>query len=303
MSFDVEAVRSQFPALALTDNGRRRIYFDNPAGTQVPISVASAVSACLLNKNANLGGYFATAMAADDVVLGAREAMADFLNAPSSDEIIFGQNMTTMTLHLARSIGRLLKPGDEIILSQMDHDANIAPWLLLAEDCDLTVKWLPFSSESFEFDLDDLDELLSDRTRLVCVAGASNLIGTVNDVKAICEKARAAGAMSFIDGVQSAPHLATDVQDIGCDFFICSSYKFFGPHQGILWGRRELLEQLEPYKVRPAASELPWCFETGTQSHEGIAGILATVDYFAEIGDSMAADYADRWQMFSGRRR
>ncbi len=303
MSFDVEAVRSQFPALALTDNGRRRIYFDNPAGTQVPISVASAVSACLLNKNANLGGYFATAMAADDVVLGAREAMADFLNAPSSDEIIFGQNMTTMTLHLARSIGRLLKPGDEIILSQMDHDANIAPWLLMAEDCDLAVKWLPFSSETFEFDLDDLDELLSDRTRLVCVGGASNLIGTVNNVKAICAKARAAGAISFIDGVQSAPHLATDVQDIGCDFFICSSYKFFGPHQGILWGRRELLEQLEPYKVRPADPNLPWCFETGTQSHEGIAGILATVDYFAEIGDSMAGDYADRWPMFSGRRK
>ena len=303
MPFDVEAVRSQFPALALTDNGRRRIYFDNPAGTQVPISVASAISACLLNKNANLGGYFATAIAADDVVLSAREAMADFLNAEHSDEIIFGQNMTTMTLHLAQSIGRMLKPGDEIIVSCMDHDANISPWLLLAEDCDLVIKWLPFNRDSFEFDLQDLDELLTDRTRLVCVGGASNLIGTVNDVKTICQMARAAGAMTFIDGVQSAPHLATDVQDIACDFFACSSYKFFGPHQGILWGRRELLQQLEPYKVRPATTDLPWCFETGTQSHEGIAGILATVEYFADIGETMATEYEDRWQAFSGRRR
>ncbi len=303
MSFDLEAVRAQFPALALTDNGTRRIYFDNPAGTQVPTTVAAAISDCLLTKNANQGGYFASAQDADAVVQSARDAMADFLNAPSSDEIIFGQNMTTMTLHLSRSIGRLMRPGDEIVLSQMDHDANVWPWVLLARDLELVIRWLPFNTDSFEFDLDVLDEVITERTRLVCVGGASNLTGTLNDVAAICAKARAAGAMSFIDGVQSAPHVATDVQAMGCDFFVCSAYKFFGPHQGILWGRREVLEQLEPYKVRPAPAELPWCFETGTQSHEGIAGIGATVDYFAVIGASMAAEQLSKASQFKGRRQ
>ena len=293
MSFDLEAVRAQFPALALTDDGKRRIYFDNPAGTQVPTSVAEAISDCLLSKNSNLGGYFATAKAADAVVQSARDAMADFLNAPSSDEIIFGQNMTTITLHLSRSIGRLLKPGDEVILSRMDHDANVWPWVLLARDLQLEVRWLPFDRATYEFDVDALDDIITDRTRLICVGGASNLTGTINNVKAICAKARSAGAMSYIDGVQSAPHVTTDVSDIGCDFFVCSSYKFFGPHQGILWGRREVLERLEPYKVRPAPSAIPGCFETGTQSHEGFAGITATVDYFASIGASMAPSSAD----------
>lgn len=303
MSFDLAAVRAEFPALALTDNGARRIYFDNPAGTQVPTTVADAMSDCLLKKNANLGGNFASSNDADLIVQSAREAMADFLNAPSSDEIIFGQNMTTITLHLSRSIGRLLKPGDEIVLSRMDHDANVWPWAMLADDLGLVVRWLPFNVDTFEFDLEDLDNILSDRTRLVCVCGASNLTGTINDVKTICAKAGDAGAMSFIDGVQSAPHIASDVQDMGCDFFVCSSYKFFGPHQGILWGRRELMESLEPYKVRPAPTELPWCFETGTQSHEGFAGITATVDYFASVGATMAGEYHGEWPQFAGRRR
>ncbi len=303
MSFDLEAIRSQYPALALTDSGTRRIYFDNPAGTQVPVCVAAAIADCLMTKNANLGGYFASSSDADRIVQSAREAMADFLNAPSSDEIIFGQNMTTMTLHLSRSIGRLLRPGDEIILSQMDHDANVWPWVLLARDLELEIRWLPFNKESFEFDLELLDDLLTERTRLLCVGGSSNLTGTLNDVKAICAKAQAAGVLSFIDGVQSAPHIATDVQDLGCDFFVCSSYKFFGPHQGILWGRREVLEQLEPYKVRPAPAELPWCFETGTQSHEGMAGVAATVDYFALIGQTMATEQLKSWSQFSGQRQ
>ena len=290
MSFDLAAVRSQFPALALTDNGTRRIYFDNPAGTQVPEVVANAMSDCLLGSNANLGGSFASSKDADIVVQSARDAMADFLNAPSGDEVIFGQNMTTITLHLSRSVGRLLQAGDEILLSRMDHDANVWPWVLLARDLDLTIRWLPFDTESFEFDLGVVEDLIGERTRLVCVGGASNLTGTINDVKSICAKARDAGAMTYIDGVQSAPHIVTDVQDIGCDFFVCSSYKFFGPHQGILWGRRDALERLEPYKVRPAPGELPWCFETGTQSHEGLAGITATVDYFASIGETMAGD-------------
>ena len=294
MSFNLDAVRAQFPALAIKDDGVRRIYLDNPAGTQVPVGVADAMSRCLLSTNANLGGYFRTSLAAGEVVSSARNAMADLLNAPSSDEIVFGQNMTTLTLHISRSIGRLFRPGDEIILSQMDHDANVWPWVLLARDLDLKVTWLPFNTDTFEFDLDVLDNLLTERTRLLCVGGASNLTGTLNDVTTICAKAKAAGALTYIDGVQSVPHVATDVQAIGCDFLVCSPYKFFGPHQGVLWGRRELLEQLEPYKVRPATSAIPECFETGTQSHEGFAGIKAAVDYFAWIGELMAGASSGR---------
>ena len=302
MSFDPETIRAQFPALAETDDGRRRIYFDNPAGTQVPQTVVDRMADCLLRSNANLGGYFRTAKLADEVVDNARAAMADFLNAESSDEIIFGQNMTTITLHVSRSIGRHLSADDEIIVSQMDHDANIYPWVLLARDLDLRIRWLPFDTETFEFDLTKLDELLSERTKLVCVGGASNLIGTINDVGEICRKAREAGAWSYIDAVQSVPHVSTDVQKIGCDFLVCSAYKFFGPHQGILWGRRAVLEQLEPYKVRPASAELPWCFETGTQSHEGMAGTAAVVDYFASIGQDFGTDYQADYPGFSGRR-
>lgn len=303
MKYDIAAVRAQFPALAITDSGQRRVYLDNPAGTQVPDSVAKAMTEIMLSASANLGGYFASSTAADEAVQSARDAMADFLNAPSSDEIIFGQNMTTITLHLSRSIGRMLEKGDQVIVSQMDHDANVWPWVQMARDLELEIVWFPFNTETFEFDLDVLDELITDRTRLVCVGGASNLTGTINDVTAICAKARAAGALSFIDAVQSAPHVPTDVQKIGCDFFVCSAYKFFGPHQGILWGRRELLEKLEPYKVRPAPAEPPWSFETGTQSHEGMVGTAAAVDYFAWIGESMAADYMDNWSQFSGRRQ
>jgi len=287
-TLDLQAIRNQFPSLADTDAGVRRIYFDNPAGTQVPLSVVDRMSDCLLRGNANIGGYFPTSGLAAEFVVDARQAMADFVNAPSPDEIIFGQNMTSLTLHVSRSIGKKLSPGDEIIVSQMDHDANIEPWVLLARDRDLEIRWLPFNTETFEFDLNKLDDLLSERTRLVCVAGASNLTGTINDVRAICAKVRDAGAWSYIDAVQSAPHVISDVQEFGCDFLVCSAYKFFGPHQGILWGRREVLEQLDPYKVRPAPEELPWCFETGTQSHEGLAGTGAAVDYFAGIGERLA---------------
>ncbi len=300
MSFDPDIARSEFPALDITDDGRPRIYFDNPAGTQVPRRVIDRMADCLTNANANLGGYFETAKRADAVVADAHEAMADFLNAASPDEIIFGQNMTTITLHVSRSIGRGLKRGDEIILSQMDHDANVQPWVLLAEDVGLTVRWLPFDGESFEFDLAALDGLLNARTRLVCVGGASNLTGTINDIGEICRRARQAGAMTYIDAVQSAPHMVTDVRAIGCDFLVTSAYKFFGPHQGILWGRRDVLESLTPYKVRPASDELPWCFETGTQSHEGMAGTAAAIDYFAWIGKTMA-EPAER--VASGSRR
>ncbi len=303
MQIDLAAIRAQFPALSEQDNGQARLYFDNPAGTQVPVAVAEKMAEVLLHKNANLGGQFSTSRLADEVVSGSREAMVDFLNAPSPDEIIFGQNMTALTLHISRSIGRHLSAGDEIILSQMDHDANVHPWMLLARDLDLKIRWLPFDPETFEFDLSKLDELLNSKTRLVCVGGASNLTGTINDIKTISSKAREAGAWSYIDAVQSAPHIATDVQDIGCDFLTCSAYKFFGPHQGVLWGRRDVLEQLEPYKVRPAPAELPWCFETGTQSHESMAGSAAAVDYFAWIGATMADSSQSAYAHLGARAR
>jgi cysteine desulfurase family protein (TIGR01976 family) len=304
MTFDLDAVRSRFPALSITDNGRPRIYFDNPAGTQVPQSVVDRMSDCLLTANANLGGVFPTSGRAGEIADDAHRAMADLLNAPSRDEIVFGQNMTTLTLHVSRSIGRQFKSADEIILSRMDHDANVTPWVLLARDLGLEIRWLPFDPETCEFDLAALGELLNERTRLVCVGAASNLTGTLNDVCAISRMAREAGAWTYIDAVQSVPHVSTDVQAIGCDFLACSAYKFFGPHQGVLWGRREVLERLEPYKVRPVPDEIPDAFETGTLSHEGMAGTAAAVDYFAWIGEAMAGDCLDRNARYEqGRRR
>jgi cysteine desulfurase family protein (TIGR01976 family) len=294
MTLDLEAIRSQFPALDQADDGVARVYLDNPAGTQVAQRVVDAMSNCMLRASANMGGYFRTSVAVGDIVADAQQAMADFLNAPSADEIVFGQNMTSLTFHMSRSIGRRLRPGDEIILSRMDHDANVEPWALVARDCGLTVRWLPFDTETFEFDLRDLENLINERTRLICVCAASNLTGTVNDVEAICKMARDAGAWTYIDAVQSAPHMINDVQAFGCDFLVCSPYKFFGPHQGVLWGRREILEGLEPYKVRPAPAAIPWCFAPGTASHEGMAGTAAAVDYFAWVGETMAGGEGDR---------
>ena len=291
MNYHLETIRDKFPALSIKDSGRKRIYFDNPAGTQVPTEVADAMKKCMIESNANIQGGFETSNRVDKILDEFHQSMADFLNARYKEEIIFGQNMTTLTLHISRSIGRLFKEDDEIILSRMDHDANISPWLLLAEDIGLKVKWLTFNKETFEFDLNQLDELFSERTRLICVGGASNLIGTINDIKAICKKAKNEKILTYIDAVQLAPHVAIDVQEIDCDFLVCSAYKFFGPHQGILWGRKEIMQTLQPYKVRPATSELPGSFETGTQSHEGMAGTTAAVNYFAWIGKEFAGQF------------
>jgi cysteine desulfurase family protein (TIGR01976 family) len=294
MTLDLEAIRAQFPALRETDDGVARIYLDNPAGTQVPQRVVDAMSDCMLGASANLGGYFRTSELAGAIAGDAQQAMADLLNAPSPDEIIFGQNMTSLTFHVSRSIGRYFNAGDEIVLSRMDHDANVQPWVLLARDFDLKIRWLPFDTATFEFDLRELEKLLNERTRLVCVCAASNLTGTINDVEAICRLARDAGAWTFIDAVQSAPHVVNDVQAIGCDFLVSSPYKFFGPHQGVLWGRRDVLEALEPYKVRPAPADIPWCFAPGTASHEGMAGTAAAVEYFAWVGETMAGGGGSR---------
>lgn len=297
--FDAAAARSQFPALSLADQGRARVYFDNPAGTQVPRQVIARTVDCLTNANANLGGYFATTLAAGALVDEAHQACADFYNAASVSEIVFGQNMTSLTLHMSRCLGRsFLKRGDEIVLSRMDHDANVAPWLLLAEDLGLVVRWMDFDTESYEFPDDALSKVLSEKTRLLAMGMASNCTGTVNDVKRFAAEARAAGAIVYLDAVQFAPHYAIDVQDIGADIVVSSAYKWFGPHQGILWGREALLKQTFGYKVRPAGEDLPHKFETGTLSHEGMAGTLGAIDYLEQFGQgaTRAGRIASAWR-------
>ncbi|BAV44980.1 aminotransferase [Mesorhizobium loti] len=284
VDFPIEVVRGQFPALSLTDKGRRRIYLDNPAGTQVPQAVADAVSRCLLTTNANLGGYFETTIAAQSVVDDAHQAIADFLGAANPEEIIIGANMTTLTYHMSRTLGRTLKPGDELILTRMDHEGNVSPWLQLAEDLGLVVRWLPFDEKSWQVEEATLAGLLSDKTRLVAVNYASNLTGSINRVKSLTAIAKQAGALVYVDAVQFAPHGLIDVQDLGCDFLICSAYKFFGPHMGILWGRLDIIEGLKPYKCRCSSNGLPERFELGTPQIELMAGLTAAVDYFAELG-------------------
>jgi cysteine desulfurase family protein (TIGR01976 family) len=283
-TFDIETIRRQFPALGLTDGAQARVYLDNPAGTQVPQQVIDRTVEILIRKNANLGGYFKTSRDADDLVSEAHQACADLYGATSSREIVFGQNMTTLTMHMSRCLGRTFQRGDEIILSRMDHDANVAPWLLMAEDLGLVVRWMDFDPETFEFAEDALSRVLTDRTRLVAFGYASNCTGTINEVKQFCGQARAAGALSYVDAVQFAPHGLVDVQALGCDFLVSSAYKWFGPHMGILWGREALLQETFGYKVRPAGDDLPGKFETGTLSHEGMAGCLGAVEYLASLG-------------------
>jgi cysteine desulfurase family protein (TIGR01976 family) len=283
-ALDVAAIRAQFPALAVKDGGRDRIYFDNPAGTQVPQRVIDRTVDCLANRNANLGGYFVTTVEAGELVDLAHQACADFYNAASMNEIVFGQNMTSLTLHMSRCLGKKFKRGDEIVLSRMDHDANVAPWLLLADDLGLVVRWIDFDTETYEFPDDALTRVLSDKTKLLAMGMASNCTGTVNDTKRFAAEAKKAGAIVYLDAVQYAPHYAIDVQDLGADFVVSSAYKWFGPHQGILWGREALLKDTFGYKVRPAGEELPHKFETGTLSHEGMAGTLGAIEYLEQFG-------------------
>lgn len=283
-NFDVDLCRQQFPALSRTDDGLPRIFLDNPAGTQVPRQVIDRTVECLTGCNANLGGYFTTTLAAGELVDLAHQACADFYNAESASEIVFGQNMTSLTLHMSRCLGRRFRPGDEIVLSRMDHDANVAPWLLLAEDLGLTVRWMDFDTETYEFPEDALSKVLNGRTRLLAMGMASNCTGTVNDVSRFAAEARAAGAIVYLDAVQFAPHYAIDVRALGADFVVSSAYKWFGPHQGILWGRKELLTETFGYKVRPAGEDLPHKFETGTLSHEGMAGTLGAIEYLEQFG-------------------
>ena len=277
-----ERIRADFPVFERRIGGKPIAFFDGPGGSQVPRQVAEAVAEYLTLHNANTHGRFPTSEETDATLGGARQAAADFVNG-GADEIVFGANMTTVTFHLSRSLGRAWGPGDEVIVTELDHQANVAPWRLMARDAGMTVRVVPLDGETLQLDYAAFEALLSDRTRLVAIGAASNAVGTINDVRRVAEAARAAGALTFVDAVHYAPHALPDVRAIGCDFLACSSYKFFGPHAGILWARRELLERFEPYKVPPASNDAPERWETGTQNHEGIAGIRACIDWIAAI--------------------
>jgi cysteine desulfurase family protein (TIGR01976 family) len=287
--FDVHALREQFPALTRVRGADARVpvFLDGPGGTQVPQRVIDAIVNYLTTCNANQGGVFTTSRESDAILNQAHQAAADLLNAPSADEIIFGANMTSLTFHLSRAFGRTLRPGDEVLVTRLDHDANIRPWVLAARDAGATVGFVDIHPEDCTLDLDDLRRQLTPRVRLVAVTCASNVVGSVNDVRLITRLAHEAGALVFLDAVHYAPHQLIDVQDWDCDFLACSAYKFFGPHVGILWGKREHLLKLPAYKLRPATDELPGRWMTGTQNHEGLAGVAAAIDYLAPI-DSTA---------------
>jgi cysteine desulfurase family protein (TIGR01976 family) len=295
MPIDVQAVRVQFPI-------QNAIYFDNPAGTQVPQMVIDAVTHYYQTMNANSGGAFATSQRTDTMVQATREKVADFLNAPRADEIVFGPNMTTLNFGLTRALAKTLSPGDEIVLTRMDHDANVAPWLLIAQDYDLVVRWVDIRTADCTLDMDSLEAALTDRTKVVATVHASNAVGTINPVAQIAQMAHAAGAFYVVDAVQSAPHIPIDVQAIGCDFLLCSAYKFYGPHIGILWGRYDLLADLPAYKVRPSRDVPPFRWETGTPSFETIAGVGGAIDYLASIGRKYGSDFAGQFSGFAGRR-
>lgn len=280
---DVTAVRRQFPALQEPFHGKPAIFFDNPGGTQVVRPVIDAMVDYLTRRNANTHGQFETSRRTDEVITAARQAAADLLGA-TPQEIVFGNNMTSLTFHLSRSLGRALRPGDEIIVTRLDHDANVAPWVALARDLGASLQTVDVDLETCTLDMDHFRELISPRTKLVAVGYAGNLSGTINDVQTIIQWAKEVGAFTFIDAVQYAPHGLIDVKALGCDFLACSAYKFFGPHVGILYGKAEHLARLDAYRVRPASNQAPDKWETGTKNHEGLAGVTAAIDYLAELG-------------------
>jgi len=288
----VELCRRQFPALARRVGELPAVFFDGPGGTQVPFRVIEAVSHCLAHTNANHGGRFATSIEGDKLLAEAHRGLADFLGADDPDCVVFGQNMTSLTFALSRALARRWRPGDEVLVTRLDHDANVSPWVLAARDAGAVVRFVPLRHEDCTLDLDALRGLLSSRSRLVAVGAASNATGTLNPVRDIADWAHDVGAQVFVDAVHYAPHALVDVQGLGCDFLACSAYKFFGPHVGVLWGRRRLLEEIEAYKVRPAPDTPPGKWMTGTQSHEAIVGALAAVEYLADLGRSLAASDA-----------
>ena len=282
-ALDLTYVRAQFPSLVQTVNGQPAAFLDGPGGTQVPQRVIDSIADYLRRDNANTGGAYATSRRSDAMIAEARSAVADLLHC-GADEVVFGPSMTTLTYAMSRAIGRNLKPGDEIVVTRLDHDANVSPWLQMAEDFGLTVRWAEIHDEDCTLDIADLAAKINSKTRLVAAGYASNAVGTINPVKEIVRLAHAAGALAYIDAVHYGPHGLIDVAALDCDFLVCSTYKFFGPHMGVLFGKREHLKRLRPYKVRPNTDAIPNCWEWGTLNHECIAGIAACVEYLADLG-------------------
>lgn len=285
-------IRSQFPALAQTMNGSPIAFLDGPGGTQIPQRVMDAMGHYLTHSNANAHGAFATSQRTDEVITAARGAMADFLGC-DRNEIVFGPNMTTLTFAISRAIGRELLPKDEILVTCLDHDANVAPWLALREQ-GIIVHTVDIHPENCTLDLKDLTSKLNHRTRLLAITYASNAVGTLNDLPTIIRLAHDVGAWVYVDAVHYAAHGPIDVHQLDCDFLVCSPYKFFGPHMGVLYGKREHLERLHPYKVRPASDMIPYRWETGTQNHEGLAGVTAAVEYLADLGRLVSPQMSKR---------
>lgn len=275
MPIDISVIRSQFPALE-----REAVFLDNPAGTQVAQPVLDRIRRYLVETNANQGGNFQTSHASDALLYASRRACAEFYNAARPEEIVFGGNMTSLTFHLSRSLAEQLSPGDTVVLTRLDHDANITPWTRIAEERGAEVAWVDFDVEDGTLRLETLDQALEKKPKIVAVGYASNALGTINPVKEITKRAKAAGALVYIDAVQYAPHGVIDVQDLGCDFLVSSAYKFFSTHVGVLYGRYDLLDSLQAYRVRPASSRPPGKWETGTPNFEGIAGVLGAMEYF-----------------------
>jgi cysteine desulfurase family protein (TIGR01976 family) len=286
-TLDLAWVRAQFPALAQTFDSHPAVFFDGPGGTQVPQRVIDAIGDYLIHANANTHGAFATSARSDATIEAAHSAMADFLGC-DPEEVVFGANMTSLTFMLSRSIGREIQPGDEIVLTRLDHDANFSPWKAL-EERGAVIKVADIDIEDCTLDMDDLRQQITEKTKLVAVGYASNAVGTINDVAEVTRLAHSVGALTYIDAVHYAPHGPIDVRAIDCDFLACSPYKFFAPHAGTLYGKREHLLRLKPYKVRPAGDGTPDRWETGTKNHEGIAGVSAAIEYLAELGQKTGA--------------
>ncbi len=287
MSFDPQAIRHLFPMLHSPEpeTGQIPIFFDNPAGTQVPVPMMEKVSQYFMRHNANMGGHFHRSQQTEAILRDARQVMAAFVNAPQPEEIVFGQSMTTLNFALSRALAQRCLPDGEIVLTRMDHDANVAPWLAIARDYDLAVKWVDINPDDATLDMGSYEAALSEKTQIVAAVHASNAVGTINPVRQIADMAHAVDALFVMDAVQSAPHVPLDVQAIGCDFLLCSAYKFFGPHIGVMWGRYDLLDSLPAYKVRPAKDKPPYRWETGTLPFETIAGTAEAVRYMTTLGN------------------
>jgi cysteine desulfurase family protein (TIGR01976 family) len=291
-ALNLPQIRAQFPSLSQTVNNHPAVFLDGPGGTQVPQRVIDAISDYLRRDNANTGGAYATSRHTDAMLAEARVAMADFLHC-AADEIVFGPNMTTLTYMMSRAVGRDLNPGDEILVTRLDHDANVSPWLALQEK-GVTIRWAEIHEEDCTLDMEDLAAKLTKKTKLVAIGYASNAVGTINPIKKIVDLAHAVGAQAYVDAVHYGPHGLIDVADLDCDYLVCSTYKFFGPHMGVLFGKRGHLRRLQPYKVRPLTDAIPNCWEWGTLNHECIAGITACVNYIADLGNR-ASETSGTW--------